>query len=110
VVSEHLARYSLPDDDALLFTAAKASPGQPLRADVLRTAFKRAANRIGQPDLTFHSLRHGYASELSDMGIPLRDIQAGGGWSTLAMVNHYAKPLDHALVRIVERQEARDLG
>ncbi|MCL1800264.1 MAG: tyrosine-type recombinase/integrase [Promicromonosporaceae bacterium] len=102
ILAGHLGMFVADGPDALLFTGERSNG--PLRNDVLRTVFKRAVTRFGKPGYTFHGLRHGYASQLSDAGIPLRDIQAGGGWATLAMVNHYAKPLDHALSRISATQ------
>jgi integrase len=78
-----------------------------MRGDVLSRTFKRAVKKIGQPDLTFHGLRHGFATQASNAGLPLRDIQAAGGWASLVMVNHYVKPMPLAMERIASTLGAK---
>lgn len=39
-------------------------------------------NKLGIPHFRLHDMRHYFATELSDMGIPEADIMAMGGWST----------------------------
>lgn len=47
----------------------------------LRSRFKNLMSKNGL-DITFHSLRHEFATTLNDLGIPSEYIQKLGGWST----------------------------
>lgn len=49
--------------------------------DVLRRRFKKLMTQNGL-DITFHTLRHEFATTLNDLGIPPEYIQKLGGWST----------------------------
>jgi integrase len=51
----HLAAFSQPGVDGLVFTGDK---GGPLRDQVWQTKWARARRAVGQPDLHFHDLRH----------------------------------------------------
>ena len=48
-------------DDALLFSGLD---GGPLSPNAVSAAWAHFANNIGQPDVTFHALRHTHASQL----------------------------------------------
>jgi integrase len=52
-------------DDALLFAAAD---GGPLSPNAVSAAWAHFADNIGQPDVTFHALRHTHASQLIATG------------------------------------------
>lgn len=52
--------------------------------------FNRAAERAGLHDVTFHTLRHTWASWHVMAGTPLPVLQALGGWATIGMVQRYA--------------------
>lgn len=49
--------------------------------DVLRRRFKKQMSAHGL-NITFHKLRHEFATTLNDLGIPADYIQKLGGWST----------------------------
>lgn len=49
--------------------------------DVLRRRFKKLM-QANELDITFHTLRHEFATTLNDLGIPSDYIQKLGGWST----------------------------
>lgn len=49
--------------------------------DVLRRRFKKLMVKNGL-NITFHTLRHEFATTLNDLGIPPEYIQKLGGWST----------------------------
>ncbi|MBR6792401.1 MAG: tyrosine-type recombinase/integrase, partial [Ruminococcus sp.] len=47
----------------------------------LNGRFKKIMEKAGY-DITFHKLRHEFATTLNDLGIPSNYIQKLGGWST----------------------------
>lgn len=49
--------------------------------DVLRRRFKKLMTK-NNLNITFHTLRHEFATTLNDLGIPSEYIQKLGGWST----------------------------
>ncbi|MCR5143605.1 MAG: site-specific integrase [Ruminococcus sp.] len=52
-----------------------------LSYEVIRKRFKKLMTENGF-DITFHTLRHEFASTLNDLGVPSDYIQKLGGWST----------------------------
>jgi integrase len=58
--------------DGLVFTATE---GKPLEASVLVRAFQKICREHGIRIIRVHDLRHGFATLLKDMGIPVRDAQ-----------------------------------
>lgn len=71
----------------------KAVPS-PLRYKALRLQFKKAAKRIGMPDLRLHDLRHLYGQTLSEAGLPEAKIQAALRHQTPAMTRRYTQQRD----------------
>lgn len=55
-----------------------------------RTDFVTSRNAAGLNDLTFHALRHNFASELAAKGADLRTIQEYLGHSSLMLLQRYA--------------------
>ena len=53
----------------------------PLSYDVISRRFKKLMEKNGL-EMTFHTLRHEFASTLNDLGVPSDYIQKLGGWST----------------------------
>jgi len=53
--------------------------------------------------VTWHALRHTFASRLVSAGVDLRTVQELGGWQTLSMVQRYAHLSPGHLVAAVER-------
>jgi len=53
--------------------------------------------------ITWHSLRHTFASRLVMAGVDLRTVAELGGWRTLAMVQRYAHLSPDHLTAAVER-------
>lgn len=78
----------LPKSSAYVFP--DASGGKMSRTGKLRDAFERLKKEAGLPDLTFHALRHNFASELVGKGVDLRTVQEYLGHSSLAMLERYA--------------------
>lgn len=60
------------------------------RHGMVRAAFDRAKKNAVLEDLTFHALRHNFASELVAKGADLRTIQEYMGHSSLRMLQRYA--------------------
>jgi integrase len=58
-------------DDALLFAAID---GRPLAPNLVSTLWCMFAERVGLPEITFHSLRHTHASQLIDQGVDIVTI------------------------------------
>src|SRR5262249_52063097 len=63
--------------------------GSPWTKEVLRALLPRICKRAGLRGMTWHSLRHTFASHLAMRGVHPREIQELGGWSTLSMVLRY---------------------
>lgn len=60
------------------------------RHGMVRVAFERAKEAAGLADLTFHALRHNFASELISKGADVRTVQEYMGHSSLRMLQRYA--------------------
>ncbi|MDE2039548.1 MAG: site-specific integrase [Elusimicrobia bacterium] len=56
----------------------------------IRKAFERLKKDLGMPELTFHALRHNFASELISKGADIRTVQEYMGHSSLRMLQRYA--------------------
>lgn len=54
------------------------------------TAFRKAVARLELDDVTWHTLRHSWASWQAMAGTPLQVIMELGGWSDMRMVERYA--------------------
>jgi integrase len=67
----------------------------------------RAAGREAEAarldGVTWHALRHTFASRLVAAGVDLRTVQELGGWKTLSMFQRYAHPSPGHLVAAVEK-------
>jgi len=67
----------------------------------------RASGREGEAarldGVTWHALRHTFASRLVAAGVDLRTVQELGGWRTLSMVQRYAHLSPGHLAAAVER-------
>lgn len=81
-------------------------PGAP-SPTVVAQAFKRAARKIGRPELRFHDLRHVAASRFLAAGASLPEVAAITGHKTLIMARRYAHPSWGRLRSFVE---AADTG
>lgn len=64
----------------------------PYRYDQFQHLFRKAKEAIGCGDddaLSVHTTRHTCASKLASKGIPLHQLMAFGGWTSLASVQRY---------------------
>jgi integrase len=76
---------SLPKfDHGFVFTYKEKPIGS------IKTAWNKAVKRAGLEDVTFHTLRHTWASWHAMRGTPLIVLKELGGWSEMEMVMRYA--------------------
>lgn len=75
--------------------------------DNCRKAFASALKRAGLKDVTFHTLRHTFASQAVMNGMDLRTLQEILGHSKLDMVMRYAHLAESHKVEQLEKLEAR---
>lgn len=87
---------SLPED-AKVFTFR----GKPLKD--IRTAFENARKRAGIKNLTFHTLRHTFATRLVLSGVDLATVSKLLGHSTIQMTMRYSHPTPEALKNAVSK-------
>lgn len=81
------------------------SPDQPLAVCTVRQKMRAAFQAAGLPDFCPHDLRHSYATDLKQLGIPTRQIQAGLGHATEAVTERYLSDLDGFDLYEVYRQK-----
>lgn len=70
------------------------------------TAFRAAIADIGWTDVSFHTLRHTWASRHVMNGTPLQALKELGGWSDLRMVLRYAHLADDFLAGYADNSGA----
>ena len=76
----HLARFTAPDDDALVFTSPT---GRPLRrGNFRRRVWVKAAEVVGVPEAHFHDLRHTGNNLTAQAGANLRELMERMGHSS----------------------------
>jgi site-specific recombinase XerD len=76
-----------PLDDGTIFHTAQ---GNPVTDQVLTYNLIRAAKAAGLQRVTFHDLRHAYATNLALGGLPMPVLQRIMGWSGIRMTDTYA--------------------
>ncbi len=74
--------------------------GKPWSGKFTTRAWKSAAKRAGIPDLTFHDLRHTWASWMLQKGVPVNVVQELGGWKTREAMDIYARFSTESLERL----------
>ena len=85
-LKETLAK--LPRKTAYVFSSKLGQRYQP--NGMVRAWFLDLRTKLGMPDLTFHMLRHNFATELISKGADTRTIQEYLGHSSLKMLERYA--------------------
>lgn len=68
--------------DGLVFTR---EDGSPVPHNTIANSFKRIAERIGRPDLSFHSLRHTFITDEIRSGTDVKTVSEMAGHSTIAV-------------------------
>jgi integrase len=82
----HLALFTDPDPNALVFTDAQ---GRPITSGKRTTLFRAACEAIGRPDLRWHDLRHTGATLAAQAGATIRELQHRLGHATPAAAMIY---------------------
>lgn len=78
-IESHLAKFTSPDPDALVFIGEK---GGPLRPHVLQKHWAKARLSIGRPELHLHDLRHTGNTWAAATGASTRELMARMGHSS----------------------------
>lgn len=89
--------------------AVRAHRVWPYKYDRFEHLFDRAKGCLGLAGdraLTIHTTRHTCASKLASRGIPLHQLMAFGGWTSLASVQRYLHLHTDALAACVDALEA----
>ncbi len=88
----------------------KSQQAKNIPASRFRTAFDKARERAGLPNVHMHDLRHTAASHLLMSGTDLRTLASILGHSTLQMVIRYTHLLDDHKLNAVDRISSFGLG
>lgn len=99
-IAEHLAEFTGPAADALVFTTGQ---GNPVRGARRTSMFHRARAAAGRPDLRWHDLRHTGATLAADTGASLKALQRRMGHSTVRAALIYQHAGDAADAQIARR-------
>jgi integrase len=86
VLADHLAAFTRPGPDALVFTR---EDGRPVNSRTRTTLFRAACAQVGRHDLRWHDLRHTGATLAAQAGASLRELQARLGHATIAAAMTY---------------------
>lgn len=103
LLAAHMARYTRPGPDALVFARAD---GRPLRGAVRTKHFRRACAAEGLHRLHWHDLRHTGATIAAQNGASLRELQARLGHSTVAAAMTYQHATAERDRELAERMAA----
>ena len=90
---DHLDRFVLAGDDALLFPSAR-DPRVHMDSTSLQAVWYPARAKAGRPDLRFHDLRHTGATMLAIAGATLAELKKSIGHSTDRAAMIYQHALD----------------
>lgn len=86
VLEEHLARWSQPGPDGLVFVGPK---GGPMVRSNFTTDFRRACDVLGLTAVTFHDLRHAGGTMAAQAGATERELQARLGHASPNAARRY---------------------
>jgi Phage integrase family len=75
---------------AVLVRLGQKSSGRVFKTRYIKTAYNNAVDAAQLDDVTFHTLRHTFASWAVMRGVTLRELQELLGHSSLAMTMRYA--------------------
>ncbi len=104
----HLALYSEPGADGLVFPAAEGGPLR--RSNFRRRVWLPATTKVGVPALRFHDLRHTAATLAAASGTSLKALMARIGHSSAAAALRYQHVIDGQDAEIVRFLERFDQG
>lgn len=115
ILATHMARFTGPAADALVFTGAK---GGPITQQVIYAPWKAARQAVsGCTDVVFHTLRHTGATWAGKQNMPLVDIQAFLGHATVTAALRYQhadidaqRAASERVGRMLEASDGTDQG
>lgn len=99
---------ALPRTSPCVFPRRQRGPGS-LSANTVHRIFVDTCQRSGIPQgrehggVTFHSLRHTGTTRALERGVPIRAVQAAGGWQSLKQLERYGHMTDEGLRVFRER-------
>ncbi|GII89480.1 putative prophage phiRv2 integrase [Sphaerisporangium siamense] len=105
-LDDHLAKYTSPGDDALIFTGSRGGIFR-------RSNFRRAANwadatrKIGLPGLHFHDLRHTGNTLAAGSGASLRDLMERMGHDSVRAAMIYQHSTAEADRKIADAMDSK---
>jgi integrase len=102
-LANHMARFTPPGRDALVFGTANGRPLDPGSRSVM---FRRARAAIGREDLTWHDQRHSALTLVASTGATLPELMQRAGHSSPRAALHYQHASNDAQHRIAERLDA----
>lgn len=102
-LAAHLATYTPPDPNALIFTTSNGGLVYP---DRIGKPYAKARALAGRPDLRWHDLRHTGQSLAARTGAGLRELQGRAGHSTTAAAVRYVHTYEGADRRVAEAIDA----
>ncbi len=102
-LTEHLAQFTPPGKDALVFGTVN---GTPLSAGSRSVMFARARRAIGRDDLTWHDQRHSAMTVVAATGATLPELMERAGHASPRAALHYQHAADGAQRRIADRLDA----
>jgi integrase len=97
-----------PDERRLLPRPSRPEPkgsGRVFKTRYIKTAYNNAVEAAQLDDVTFHTLRHTFASWAIMRGVTLKELQELQGHSSLAMTMRYAHLAPEHLRTAVSRLE-----
>lgn len=98
----HLAEHAAPNADGLLFCGRQ---GQPIRRPNFYSAWKRAREAVGLPDLHFHDLRHTGNTLAAATGASTKELMARMGHASpraALIYQHAVRERDHAIAQALD--------
>lgn len=101
MLKELVTRRQLPEAPVIVTDA-----GTPPKALSVSQAFRRAARKVGRPDLRFHDTRHLCGSRLLAAGASLPMVADMLGHKTLAMSKRYAHTDRDRLTSLINAMQA----
>ena len=99
-LAEHMARFTAPGKDALVFCTRT---GRPLTSPHRSVMFARARKAIGREDLTWHDQRHSAMTLVAATGATLPELMQRAGHASARAALHYQHAADGAERRIADR-------
>jgi len=79
--------------DTIFVSVGGNTPGRPLTVRGLRSILGTLGRKAGLKGVTTHAFRRGFACIATEAGAPSREVQLGGRWGNIRMVEDYTRAL-----------------